>query len=410
MPDSCASDSCVDDELERLQARVCELERLLQIAPDSRITATVRSELAESDLELMAIYQHLPIIMLLVDEDRRVVRANRVACNTAQRQPDESVGLRGGEMLRCVHAQNDPAGCGFGAVCQDCVVRNTILDTFRTGAAHQRVEACVSLYQEEAAVDLCVLVSSCLLTMQDKRRVMVCLEDVTENKRAKRAQLDHQSQLRSLASQVTLAEENEKQRVAEQLHDHVLQLICFAKLKLDVIRDSIQDEMAQELKQVSDYLAQTTSDIRSLTFMLSSPGLEDMGFEQAVCAWLRDEVEHKHGIKTVFLCDDQLYALEESVSLLLFRAVRELLNNAVKHAEATEIQVHLKRIRQGVQVRVRDNGLGFDATRLFTSQAPRGFGLFSVRERIKQMGGVLELDSVSGAGCTATMWVPLQVL
>jgi putative nucleotidyltransferase with HDIG domain len=122
--------------------------------------------------------------MVLVDRERRVRKVNRVAVEFAGRSAEEMIGLRGGEALRCLHSLDDPKGCGFGPFCEICVVRRTVLDTFETGDSHYRVEAKLPFVREQKQEELTLLVSTTLLSVSEGERVLVCIEDITERKRA----------------------------------------------------------------------------------------------------------------------------------------------------------------------------------------------------------------------------------
>ena len=112
---------------------------LLRIAGESisRALARLRAEeaLRKNESELKGIYDNAPLLMLLVDRERRVIKMNAQALSMARRSMEESVGLRAGQALRCVRASNDPKGCGFGSACEDCGVRNSVLTAFEFGKA-----------------------------------------------------------------------------------------------------------------------------------------------------------------------------------------------------------------------------------------------------------------------------------
>ena len=162
---------------EELKQRVKELEK------EAVERKKAEEALRDSEAELFTIYNNSPIIMFLVDEDRRVLKANQLALESTNRQYDEIVGLRGGEALRCIHAA-DPAGCGFGVQCEECIVRNTVLDSLRTGNAHHNIEAPVQLDLGDGVIDLWLLVSTSPLNVAGKKSVLVCLVNITERKRA----------------------------------------------------------------------------------------------------------------------------------------------------------------------------------------------------------------------------------
>ncbi len=140
--------------------------------------------LQESESELRAIYENAPIIMLLVDGERRVVKMNAEALLKAGLSMDEVIGFRGGEALRCVHALDNPNGCGFGPVCETCVIRSSVLRTFQSGETLRHKEALIPHNHEDGPVDIYFLVSTSRLNVSGKDFVLVCLEDITKRKQA----------------------------------------------------------------------------------------------------------------------------------------------------------------------------------------------------------------------------------
>ena len=234
--------------------------------------------------------------------------------------------------------------------------------------------------------------------------------DITERKRAEQELLDYQAQLKSLASRLTLTEERERRRIAVELHDRVSQSLVISKIKLDGLRHSVSPEdPVKVIEEVCGSLGQAITDIRSLTFDLSSPILRELGFEAAVAAWLVDRIERKHGIATEFEDDGQAKPLDDDISAILFRDVRELLMNVVKHSRAAKVKVSIRRVGKQIRVDVEDDGVGFELSK--TSSIPNGkggFGLFSIRERLEQLGGHLDIESEPGRGCKVTMTAPLK--
>ncbi len=139
---------------------------------------------SKNEAELVAIFENAPITMILVDEERRVRRANQVALNVAHRQLDDVLGLRIGEALGCVHAIDYPANRDFSVNCQNCVIRNAVLDTFKTGKAHNRREATITTNHRDESINVHVLVSTSLVDVAGKNLALVCLEDITDLKQA----------------------------------------------------------------------------------------------------------------------------------------------------------------------------------------------------------------------------------
>jgi PAS domain S-box-containing protein len=145
--------------------------------------------LRHNKAELAAVYENTPMLIILVDRERRVLRVNGVAVEFAGRPAEEMLGLRGGEALRCLNAQDDPEGCGFGPSCKLCPIQRIVLDTFKTGENHHKVEARLPFASTGGDVDL--LVSTTLLRLVRDKRVLVCVEDVTERKQVEQKLLDN---------------------------------------------------------------------------------------------------------------------------------------------------------------------------------------------------------------------------
>lgn len=240
--------------------------------------------------------------------------------------------------------------------------------------------------------------------------VMSLALDITERERAEKRLLEHEAQLKSLASELSLAEERERRRLAVAVHDRISQSLGISKIRLDELRKSVPSKRIVEvLNEVCNLLGQAIGDTRSLTFELSSPALYEMGFEKAVAGWLTRQIEKKHRIATEFEDDGQDKPLDEDVRVLLFRNVRELLINVVKHAQAHKVKVGIAKVDGKIYVTVEDDGVGFDPNRAAAMAGETGgFGLFSIRERMEQLGGEFKIASELGHGSRMTIIAPLK--
>jgi signal transduction histidine kinase len=207
-----------------------------------------------------------------------------------------------------------------------------------------------------------------------------------------------------------LAEERERRRLATELHDRISQALVISKIKLDALRKSGRSrKLDKALEDVCNSIGQTIQDTRTLTFDLGSPVLHELGFEAAVSEWLTDRIQKKHGITVEFEDDGEPKPLDDDARILLFRDVRELLTNVAKHASAHKVKVSIRKVGSEMHIRVEDDGWGFD-TKKAAATAVRngGFGLFSIRERLGQLGGHLEIESEPGCGTKATLIAPLK--
>jgi|YelNatPaOPRAMG01_1025707.scaffolds.fasta_scaffold00341_12 signal transduction histidine kinase len=235
--------------------------------------------------------------------------------------------------------------------------------------------------------------------------------EVRQRKKAEDQVADYQADLRSLASQLTLAEERERRRLAMHLHDQIGQTLALSNIKLHEARASLPPEVAphlsQELAHIGGLLEKTIEETRSLTFKISPPILYELGLEAAL-EWLTERFGREHGLLTFFESDRQPKSLDEDLKILVFQAVQELLVNVVKHANARNLKVSVWREGDILQVGVEDDGVGFNPQDLGLRHGEGGFGLFSIRERLRPLGGNLRVSSEPGQGTEVTLSVPLS--
>ena len=140
----------------------------------------------EREEQLATIYQHAPLIMLLVDVDRRVCRANKLAEQVTGKKAADLIGRHAGIALNCVNALDDPRGCGFGRNCQKCMVRLTILDTFATGRSYHQVEASLPFTIDGKITEVTFLLCTARLFVQGPPQVLVTIQDIPSVNRWKR--------------------------------------------------------------------------------------------------------------------------------------------------------------------------------------------------------------------------------
>jgi len=234
------------------------------------------------------------------------------------------------------------------------------------------------------------------------------IQDITERKRAEEKVRLYEEQLRSLISELSLVEEEERRRIATDLHDHIGQILALAKIKLESLREMASSTgLAVPLDPIREMIEQAIQYTRTLTFELSPPILYELGFEAAV-EWLTEQIQEQHGILVGFEDDLQPKPMSHELRILLFKAVRELVINIVKHAQARSAKVSIRRDDKHIHVLIRDDGYGFNPFKDNPSGKMRGFGLFSIRERLKHFGGNFEIESNPGHGTRVTLVAPLN--
>ena len=233
--------------------------------------------------------------------------------------------------------------------------------------------------------------------------------DISDRKKAEEDIRTYQEQLQSLASELSLTEERERRRLGTDLHDHIGQALAISKIKLGVLQKTVTgDKESKSLSEVRELLDQMIRDTRSLTFELSLPVLYELGFEAAV-EWFARHVRSQHGLKVDVQKDMLPIPMDDEIKVLLFRSVRELMLNIVKHAQARNARVTIRRESDDVHIEVEDDGVGIKDLRQGSKlKSNGGFGLFSIRERLHYLGGQVQVEPGHRKGTRVTLIVPLQ--
>lgn len=246
-----------------------------------------------------------------------------------------------------------------------------------------------------------------LSTMEGERGPLVVafISDMSALKEHEQRISAYKKRLQEMAFDAALVEERQRRRLAADLHDNIGQTLALAQIRLKAAMANSTFAGDKDLGEVVKLLAQAMSDTRSLTFELSPPVLYDLGLVAAL-EWFGEQLEAQHGLHVVVRADERWSLLDTETAAMLFRAIRELLTNVVKHAATGLVRVSLAREANELVVVVHDQGKGFDVDRLKASGASRGFGLFSVREQVLRLGGHFEVTSSPQHGTRITLRVP----
>ena len=223
---------------------------------------------------------------------------------------------------------------------------------------------------------------------------------------------DNQSQFHTLARSALRVQEDERRRIARELHDGIGQNLTAIKHQLAVLAARLPEGAAEEAKGLEtciELCAQTLEDTRQLSRLLRPQVLDDLGLEAAL-HWLARSVQGP-GKLEVAVHLDPVPELDPELQTLLFRVSQEALANVVRHSHATDAMLRLGNRAGRIELTVWDNGSGFDVARA-ASAATRGAaaGLSGMRERLALYGGVLRIDSDADAGTWLRASVPLSAV
>ena len=222
---------------------------------------------------------------------------------------------------------------------------------------------------------------------------------------------NNQSEFRHLARAVYRVQEEERRRIARELHDGIGQNLTALKHQLALVAtriDPAQVELLRSLESSIGLCAQTLEDTRELSRLLRPQILDDLGLEAAL-HWLARTVESK-GALSIELAIDALPQLDPDLQTLLFRISQEALANVVRHARASEVLLRLSPRGGRVMLTLWDNGVGFDTAAAARAAATgRSAGLAGMRERVRLHGGELQIESGGDTGTWLRATIPLSV-
>jgi PAS domain S-box-containing protein len=236
---------------------------------------------------------------------------------------------------------------------------------------------------------------------------IMSLRAKAERNQAQRALEMKASQLQVLAGELVRTEQRERRRIAQLLHDQLQQLLAAALYSLASLRTAQKTVKFQNaLQKLGGLLRECITMSRSLTSELSHPAFSEPDLREAL-EWLAAWMKEKHGLEVDVETEEEVVVEAEETRIMLLQAVRELLFNVVKHAGVKNARVRLSLAAEGqVLISVRDEGAGFDVSKIGAHGGSSGIGLSSLRERLALAGGGMEMESSPGRGSRLTLWVP----
>lgn len=242
----------------------------------------------------------------------------------------------------------------------------------------------------------------------DTKEMIVVIRDISDKKEAHEKILEYQAKLRRLNSNLTLAEEKERKAIAASLHDGLGQLLAITSLQLNALLNHKMDPgIIKKIEGSHSSIQRAIKETKSLTYNLSPPILYELGLISTI-KWRLEQITEIHGIKTHYSGEEKQLHLNNDMNILLYRTVSELLNNTLKHADATRIYLHIDLKGEHLQIVVADNGKGFDTQQGIRFTAQHGFGLFSINERLHFVGGSLDITSGKEEGTKAIITAPMH--
>jgi signal transduction histidine kinase len=212
--------------------------------------------------------------------------------------------------------------------------------------------------------------------------------------------------VRSLAAELGRVREQERKKIADQLHDQIGQNLVLAKMKLHALKSLATDEQTDLMATISDLIDLSINDTRSLIHGLNLEWLSEIDLKEAL-HWLLEQLHAKYRLRCFTDIRSLPKSLKKDVQEVLLQAVRELIINVAKHAGVNEARITCESEKGWIRIRVVDDGRGFDLLPVASRNLKGGgFGLMMVQARIGHLGGNLHIDSHAGMGTKATIILP----
>jgi two-component system CheB/CheR fusion protein len=281
----------------------------------------------------------------------------------------------------------------------------------RSGGAYWYDMTATPVLGEDGRVERIVTAS---IDITEQKKAEAALHELTETL-AERVR-ERTRQVRELASALTLAEQTERRRVAQVLHDGLQQQLYGVQFPLQMLEEDLQlgdvppEDLRENVVRAGRYIREAIETAKHLMVNLSPPVLQGEGLAEAL-KWLAAQMRERFSLHVDVRCEDGLAVPTDDMRVLLFQTVRELLFNIVKHAYTDRARVTLREEEDHLFIDVVDEGAGFDAASVEgPPDASSGFGLYHARERLGLFGGRMDITSEPGAGARITLSVPTERL
>jgi signal transduction histidine kinase len=244
------------------------------------------------------------------------------------------------------------------------------------------------------------------LRADDANGIAIIATDITDR-------IESEEKIRSLAADLTIAEQEERHRISQVLHDDLQQRLFAIRAQLSFLLEAFKEnnlpaDMHVSIDQVQGWLSEAINITRNLSVDISPAVLQGDGIGEAI-SWLSSRMKEQYGLQLKVEVKDDLRHLQDHMRVTLFQAVRELLFNVVKHSGTLEAVATMEKLDGSGRITITDEGRGFDAkTVLSDPQAMHG--LMILRDRLNLMGGTIEIESVPGNGTRARIEFPVEKL
>jgi len=370
---------------------------------------SAKAELETLLHELFDLYESAPVPYVTLDEKGFIQRVNKAASRffLANREIQH-----GDVFLAWIHPEDIPI---YASLLQVLAMRQkpNPVELRVKGAGNKtlyaHVEASARIDEKTKKRNWCLAFVDITPRKNAEQKLELLTLELEQRIRERTEELNRRNeQLARLSSQLTLAEQLERRRIAEVLHDHVQQLMVGAKMGQELMIPGLSQNLKPEAAHVLDLINRSIRDLRSLGTELSPPVLHS-GNLVAILEWLARSMRENFEFNVSLESKIDRVPDRKDINVLLFKSVRELLFNAIKHAGVKSAVLKMEQTNGELRITVSDRGVGFDPEQILAeNDHDQKFGLISIRERLLHMGGRFEVESAPGSGSIFSLLIPLE--
>jgi PAS domain S-box-containing protein len=314
---------------------------------------------------------------------------------------------------------NDGVQSVFGWKVDELIGKSTRI-LYRTEGDYEKMDGLYSRLEQQKTVltefpcrhqdgtDIeCMVSASRIGESLTKKNIVITYEDITERDRAKKELEQSREQLRNLYAHLQSVREKERTRIARELHDELGQLLTALNTDLIMLQKKIPEKEVALLEKTDVMVKLIDMTMKTLKriYMDLRPGMLDHLGLVAAIRWQIEEFKKRSGIGCSIITEPDEMSLDDDLSTAIFRIFQETLTNILRHAEATKVNVRLKKTKTFVDLVVRDNGQGVGEEELAKTDS---FGLIGIRERAIALGGTAQIWGEQGSGTTVKVRIPLN--
>jgi two-component system sensor histidine kinase DegS len=351
---------------------------------------SVAEQLSISEERYREMFENAHDAIWLQDMHGRITMANRACAEITGYAPEKLVGMRAKDFLL------------EGSLTKARQIRRRLLTGETINEPYEQ-----EIIKRDGTPVLLWLTASLITSQGRPTGFQLIARDITE-------QAHMQENLNFYLQQVTRAQEHERQRIAQELHDETAQSLLLMAQRLDRLASTASKwrhkDVAAELQEVRETAVEALMDLRRLAQDLRPRILDDMGLVPAL-EWLADDLTQQDGVGARVEVNGTLPPISGEAQLLLFRIAQEALRNVGKHSDATEAALSVKVHDDRLEMRVADNGRGFKLPKAVGDLAATGkLGLLGMHERARLLGGTVDIQSERGRGTTVAVELPVSAL